>query len=145
MLHPIPPALRDRMEVLEIPGYTEEEKLAIARDHLVQKQIVNHGLTSEQIAITDEAIRAVIHGYTREAGVRNLEREIGALCRKAPAGGLWCDSPLPSPAFGQRFSARRSHGEDIDEAQDPGSHRLGLDTVGGDVPSSIVTVAGSST
>jgi ATP-dependent Lon protease len=83
VLHPVPPALRDRMEVLEIPGYTEEEKLAIARDHLVQKQIVNHGLTPEQITITDEAIRAVVHGYTREAGVRNLEREIGALCRKA--------------------------------------------------------------
>jgi ATP-dependent Lon protease len=83
VLHPIPPALRDRMEVLEIPGYTEEEKLAIARDHLVQKQIVNHGLTPEQLTITDEAIRAVVHGYTREAGVRNLEREIGALCRKA--------------------------------------------------------------
>src|SRR4029434_656839 len=56
---------------------------AIARDHLVQKQIVNHGLTAEQLSITDEAIRAVIHGYTREAGVRNLERELGALCRKA--------------------------------------------------------------
>ena len=81
VLHPIPPALRDRMEVLEIPGYTEEEKLAIARDHLVQKQIVNHGLTPEQLTITDEAIRTVIHGYTREAGVRNLERELGALCR----------------------------------------------------------------
>jgi ATP-dependent Lon protease len=83
VLHPIPPALRDRMEVLEIPGYTEEEKLAIAREHLVQKQITNHGLTPEQMTITDEAIRVVIHGYTREAGVRNLEREIGALCRKA--------------------------------------------------------------
>jgi ATP-dependent Lon protease len=83
VLHPIPPALRDRMEVLEIPGYTEEEKLAIARDHLVQKQVVNHGLTPEQLTITDEAIRTVVHGYTREAGVRNLEREIGALCRKA--------------------------------------------------------------
>jgi ATP-dependent Lon protease len=83
VLHPVPPALRDRMEVLEIPGYTEEEKLAIARDHLVQKQIINHGLTPEQITITDEAIRAVVHGYTREAGVRNLERELGALCRKA--------------------------------------------------------------
>jgi len=71
------------MEVLEIAGYTEEEKLAIARDHLVQKQIVNHGMTSEQLAITDDALRAVIRGYTREAGVRNLEREIGALCRKA--------------------------------------------------------------
>jgi ATP-dependent Lon protease len=83
VLHPIPPALRDRMEVLEIPGYTEEEKLEIARDHLVQKQISNHGLTSEQLVITDDALRTVIRGYTREAGVRNLEREIGALCRKA--------------------------------------------------------------
>ncbi|HTI43548.1 MAG TPA: endopeptidase La [Vicinamibacterales bacterium] len=83
VLDPIPPALRDRMEVLEIPGYTEEEKLAIARDHLVQKQISNHGLTPEQLTIGDDALRLVIRGYTREAGVRNLEREIGALCRKA--------------------------------------------------------------
>jgi ATP-dependent Lon protease len=83
VLHPVPPALRDRMEVLDIPGYTEEEKLVIARDHLVQKQIANHGLTSDQFAITDEAVAAVVRGYTREAGVRNLEREIGALCRKA--------------------------------------------------------------
>jgi ATP-dependent Lon protease len=83
VLDPIPPALRDRMEVLEIPGYTEEEKLIIARDHLVGKQVSNHGLTAEQLTISDEALRAVIRGYTREAGVRNLEREIGALCRKA--------------------------------------------------------------
>ena len=71
------------LEVLEVPGYTEEEKLAIARDHLVEKQVKNHGLTPEQFAITDAALGAVIRGYTREAGVRNLEREIGALCRKA--------------------------------------------------------------
>jgi len=83
VLDPIPPALRDRMEVLELPGYTEEEKLAIAREHLVQKQITNHGLTPEQLTIGDDALRLVIRGYTREAGVRNLEREIGALCRKA--------------------------------------------------------------
>ena len=83
VLDPIPPALRDRMEVLEVPGYTEEEKLAIARDHLVEKQVKNHGLTPEQFAVTDAALGAVIRGYTREAGVRNLEREIGALCRKA--------------------------------------------------------------
>ena len=83
VLDPIPPALRDRMEVLELPGYTEEEKLAIARDHLVQKQVKNHGLTPEQLVITDAALRTVIRGYTREAGVRNLEREIGALNRKA--------------------------------------------------------------
>jgi len=83
ILDPIPPALRDRMEVLEIPGYTEEEKLSIARDHLVQKQIANHGLTPDQLTLDDAALRLVIRGYTREAGVRNLEREIGALCRKA--------------------------------------------------------------
>ena len=83
VLDPVPPALRDRMEVLEIAGYTEEEKLSIARDHLVQKQIKNHGLTPEQLAITDAAVAALIRGYTREAGVRNLEREISALCRKA--------------------------------------------------------------
>jgi ATP-dependent Lon protease len=83
ILDPVPPALKDRMEVLEIAGYTEEEKLAIATDHLVEKQVTNHGLTPEVIRFTPEALRQVIRGYTREAGVRNLEREIGALCRKA--------------------------------------------------------------
>src|SRR6266480_3623273 len=82
VLDPIPPALRDRMEVLELAGYTEEEKLAIAVEHLITKQVKNHGLTPEQVEFTREAIAAVIRGYTREAGVRNLEREIGALCRK---------------------------------------------------------------
>ncbi len=82
VLDPIPPALRDRMEVLEIPGYTEEEKLAIARGHLVGKQVPNHGLTSRQVVFTDAGLRAIIRGYTRESGVRNLEREIGSVCRK---------------------------------------------------------------
>ena len=82
ILDPVPPALRDRMEVLELPGYTEEEKLKIACEHLVSKQVKNHGLSEEQIAFTDLALRAVIRSYTREAGVRNLEREIGSLCRK---------------------------------------------------------------
>ncbi len=82
VLDPVPPALRDRMEVLEIAGYTEEEKLQIATDHLVEKQVKNHGLTPEYIRFAPDALRQVIRGYTREAGVRNLEREIGALCRK---------------------------------------------------------------
>src|SRR5216117_1119007 len=82
ILDPVPPALRDRMEVLEIAGYTEEEKLQIAIDHLVDKQVKNHGLTPEYIRFTPDALRQVIRGYTREAGVRNLEREIGSLCRK---------------------------------------------------------------
>jgi ATP-dependent Lon protease len=83
VLDPVPAALRDRMEVLELPGYTEEEKLQIAREHLVTKQVKNHGLTPEDVSFTDDALRTVIRGYTREAGVRNLEREIAALCRKA--------------------------------------------------------------
>jgi ATP-dependent Lon protease len=82
MLDPVPPALRDRMEVLELAGYTEEEKLRIAYEHLIAKQIANHGLTGGHVEFTEPAIRDVIRGYTREAGVRNLEREIGALCRK---------------------------------------------------------------
>src|SRR5207248_2939864 len=83
VLDPVPPALKDRMEVLEIAGYTEEEKLKIATEHLVSKQVKNHGLTPEYLQFTPEAIRQVTRGYTREAGVRNLEREIGAICRKA--------------------------------------------------------------
>ncbi len=82
VLDPVPPALRDRMEVLELPGYTEEEKLKIAREHLVDKQVKNHGLSESIAVFTDAALRSVIRGYTREAGVRNLEREIGSLCRK---------------------------------------------------------------
>ena len=82
VLDPVPPALKDRMEVLEIAGYTEEEKLKIATDHLVDKQVKNHGLTPEYIKFTPDALRQVIRGYTREAGVRNLEREIGSLNRK---------------------------------------------------------------
>ena len=82
VLDTIPPPLRDRMEVLELPGYTEEEKLRIATEHLVAKQVANHGLTAEMVTFTDEAIRLVIRGYTREAGVRNLEREIASLIRK---------------------------------------------------------------
>lgn len=82
VLDTIPAPLRDRMEVLELPGYTEEEKLAIARDHLVAKQVQNHGLNKSQVTFTDAGLRTVIRGYTREAGVRNLEREIGAICRK---------------------------------------------------------------
>jgi ATP-dependent Lon protease len=70
------------MEVLELPGYTEDEKLAIARDHLVGKQVQNHGLTPKQLVFPEPGLRAIVRGYTREAGVRNLEREIGAICRK---------------------------------------------------------------
>ena len=77
----IPPPLRDRMEMIEITGYTQEEKLEIARQYLLPRQIERNGLTAEQFTLTDEAIRLLIDGYTRESGVRQLERTIGAVAR----------------------------------------------------------------
>jgi ATP-dependent Lon protease len=78
----IQPAFLDRMEVIRLPGYTEEEKLQIARRHLVPKQLEEHGLTPEQLVFTDKALRGLINSYTREAGLRNFEREIAAIARK---------------------------------------------------------------
>jgi ATP-dependent Lon protease len=138
VLDPVPPALRDRMEVLEIPGYTEEEKLAIAKEHLVQKQVANHGLTSEQLAITDEALRAVIRGYTREAGVRNLEREIAALCRKAARKRAEDDeTPLtitPTVVVGMLGAPTFMDEEMEERTKDPGvAIGLAWTAAGGDV------------
>jgi ATP-dependent Lon protease len=82
LIDPILPALRDRMEVIEIPGYTEEEKLGIAQRYLIPRQLSEHGITEKHIKITEPAIRQVITNYTREAGVRNLEREIANVMRK---------------------------------------------------------------
>jgi ATP-dependent Lon protease len=83
VLDTIPGPLRDRMEVIQLPGYTEEEKLEIARRYLVKRQLEANGLNPEQATLTDAAIKAIIGDYTREAGVRNLEREIGAVLRSA--------------------------------------------------------------
>jgi ATP-dependent Lon protease len=83
VLDTIPGPLRDRMEVIQLPGYTEAEKLQIARKYLVKKQLEANGLKAEQASISDAAIREIIAGYTREAGVRSLEREIGAVLRHA--------------------------------------------------------------
>lgn len=82
-LEPIHPALRDRLEVIELPSYTESEKLQIAKRYLVPRQLEEHGLTRQEVRIPDSTLRRVIHDYTREAGVRQLEREIAALTRKA--------------------------------------------------------------
>jgi len=82
LLDPIPPPLRDRMEVIELAGYTDEEKLQIARRHLIPKQFRENGIGEEQAVFPEDGLLHVIHHYTREAGLRNLEREIGSVCRK---------------------------------------------------------------
>ena len=81
-LETIPPPLRDRMEIIQLDGYTEYEKMRIAQDHLLPRQVKANGLKDEEIEFSEDAIRKIIHDYTREAGVRNLERQIGGVCRK---------------------------------------------------------------
>jgi ATP-dependent Lon protease len=138
VLDTIPGPLRDRMEVLEIPGYTEEEKRRIARDHLVAKQIANHGLTPDQVTFTDEALSAIIRGYTREAGVRNLEREIGAICRKIArrqAEGQAVAIEVTRAVVEEMLGAPRHMEEEMkDRTKDPGvAIGLAWTPVGGDV------------
>ncbi len=82
VLHTVPQALRDRMQVLQLPGYTEQEKTEIAKRFLVKKSVEGCGLTASNITFTDDALQTIIQRYTREAGVRNLEREIASICRK---------------------------------------------------------------
>src|SRR2546425_7129316 len=82
VLHTIPQPLRDRMEVMQLAGYTELEKIEIAKKFLAPKAIEGTGLTKDNITFTDESIQVVIQRYTREAGVRNLERELSSICRK---------------------------------------------------------------
>jgi ATP-dependent Lon protease len=82
ILENVPPALRDRLEIIELPGYTEEDKLEIARRYLLPRQVENNGVTEHMPELSEEVLRAIIRGYTREAGVRNLERELGKLGRK---------------------------------------------------------------
>jgi len=94
----IHPALLDRMEILSLAGYSEEEKLHIARRYLIPRQIDEHGLSPEQITFEDEAVRRVIAEYTREAGVRSLERQIGAVARKVAARIATRAESSPSPA-----------------------------------------------
>jgi ATP-dependent Lon protease len=138
VLDTIPGPLRDRMEVLELAGYTEEEKRRIARDHLVAKQIVNHGLAESAVTFEDEALRAIIRGYTREAGVRNLEREIGAICRKIArrrAEGDMSAVVVTRAVVEALLGAPRHLDEEMkDRTRDPGvAIGLAWTPVGGDV------------
>jgi len=109
VLDTIPGPVRDRMEIIELPGYTEDEKLEIAKRYLLKRQLEANGLTAEQCEITEDAIRTIIRDYTREAGVRNLERLIGAVCRhvamRVAEGGverMRIDSAALPPILGPR-------------------------------------------
>jgi ATP-dependent Lon protease len=138
ILDPIPPALRDRMEVLELAGYTEDEKLAIARDHLVGRQIPNHGLNDKQLVFTESGLRTIIRGYTREAGVRNLEREIGSICRKVArkrAEGHQAKIKVTPELVHQFLGAPRFLDEEMEErTKNPGvAIGLAWTPVGGEV------------
>jgi ATP-dependent Lon protease len=138
VLDTIPGPLRDRMEVLELAGYTEEEKMRIAREHLVERQVTNHGLTPEQVTFTDAALSVIIRGYTREAGVRNLEREIGSICRKLArrqAEGHPVSVTVTPEFVGELLGAPRFMDEEMkDRTKDPGvAIGLAWTPVGGDV------------
>jgi ATP-dependent Lon protease len=102
VLHTIPPALQDRLEIIRIPGYTELEKLAIARQHLLPKQLESNGIKAGQIDFTDDGLRAIIQYYTRESGVRNLEREIASVLRKLARRMLTSDNP---PAYRETITS----------------------------------------
>jgi ATP-dependent Lon protease len=82
LLHPIPAVLRDRMEVIEMPGYTDLEKVQIAKRYLVPRELDNHGLTKEHLTFSEAVLKRIIRDYTRESGLRNLDREIATICRK---------------------------------------------------------------
>jgi len=140
VLDTIPPPLRDRMEVLELQGYTEIEKRRIASDHLVAKQVENNGLAVGSVTFTDEALAAIIRGYTREAGVRNLERELGSICRKlarrqAESAGQTEPVAVTPELVEELLGTPRYRDEDMkDRTRDPGvAIGLAWTPVGGDV------------
>ena len=119
----IPPALLDRMEVLRLPGYTATEKLQIAKKFLVPKQLDAHGLTKEKLDLTDDAILTVIQDYTRESGVRNLEREIGTICRKTAksiAQDEESKSLLTAEHISEYLGAEKFHSEVAERVNESG-------------------------
>ncbi|MCX6021941.1 MAG: endopeptidase La [Chloroflexi bacterium] len=139
VLDGIPPALRDRMEIIELAGYTEREKLQIARRYLAPRQTEENGLTAEGLTITEGALTALVRDYTREAGVRNLEREIAALCRRAARRAAECEGavePLTIDAADLRslLGQPRFHSEQAGQNDEIGvAAGLAVTAAGGDV------------
>jgi ATP-dependent Lon protease len=136
-LETIPSPLLDRMDVINLSGYTEDEKFGIARKYLVPKQLEAHGLKRSKVTITDKALRLVIREYTREAGVRNLERQLAALCRKAArhfADGNDDKITVEEKRVREWLGPRRFAGEVRKRTSDPGvATGLAVTAVGGDV------------
>ncbi|HEY1555190.1 MAG TPA: endopeptidase La [Kofleriaceae bacterium] len=137
-LDPIPWALRDRLEIIELPGYTRQEKKMIARKFLVPKQLDDHGLTAERCDITDEAVFDIIDSYTREAGVRNLEREIGSVCRavavKVAEGQAKDHESITGAVVEEVLGPRKFVSEVAERVGEPGvATGLAWTAVGGDI------------
>ncbi len=115
VLHTIPPALQDRMEVIRLSGYTELEKLEIAKRFLVSKQMKDTGVSGEQVEFMDSGLQTLIQSYTREAGVRNLEREIGNLCRKVARKVVEAQTPTPEDITAETLTTGEAPAELIEE------------------------------
>ena len=135
-VHTIPRPLLDRMELIEVSSYTENEKMHIAKEHLLEKQKEKNGLSTEQLTITDEAMHQVISGYTREAGVRNLERKLGEICRKAAREiyeGNCTAVHVEKDLFENYLGKERFHVDRINDQDEIGIVRgLAWTSVGGD-------------
>jgi ATP-dependent Lon protease len=136
-LEPIPPALRDRMEILELSGYTEEQKLHIARRYLLPKQLKANGLKQDELTVDDETLRRIARDYTREAGVRTLEREIGSLCRKVAkqiAEGKAPPIHVPADQISEYLGRQRFFQEAAERLDRPGiATGLTWTPVGGEI------------
>jgi ATP-dependent Lon protease len=131
------PALRDRMETLELPGYSEEEKINIARKHVIPKQLAEHGLTAKRLEFDIKAIETIISDYTREAGLRNLEREVANVCRKIArciAEGTKCPRKITKRNVVELLGPERYYSEVAERSAEPGvATGLAWTPTGGDI------------
>jgi ATP-dependent Lon protease len=136
-LDTIPDPLRDRMEIIQLDGYTELEKLEIAKRHLIPRQLKAHGLLEEEVTFMDEAIGKIVQGYTREAGVRNLERHIAAICRKGIvrlSESGWSHVVITAKMVREYLKRERFETERLENRRIPGiATGLAVTAVGGDI------------
>jgi ATP-dependent Lon protease len=136
-LETIPPPLRDRMEIIPLDGYTEHEKVLIAQRYLVPRQLNANGLREDEITFTEESLRKIIHDYTREAGVRNLERQIGAICRKSVvriAGKELTHAEITPEMVREYLKKEKFESELSESIEIPGiATGLAVTAVGGDI------------